>query len=354
METAQNDFAPETCHQRLLDTLEPALAYAPERDYQAWLQAVDARLRELLGPTPSVVPLNIRQEEATERDFYRETRFVFTSEPGADVPCHLLTPLNATEPLPLIICLQGHTSGMHISLGRPKSEGDERMIAEGDRDFALQAVREGYAALVMEQRCFGERRDARAGEARHVAPGCHHASMTALLLGRTMIGERVWDVRRAIDALAHFAEIDTHRIGCMGNSGGGTITWFAACVEPRLQIAMPSCYVCSFQHSLARIDHCADNYLPGILRWFDLGDLACLIAPRPLVVVAGQSDPIFPLEGVQQAFATIQQIYARAGAPENCRLVIGNGGHRFYAAQSWPVFNEFAAALRADPSASCL
>ena len=234
METAQNDFAPETCHQRLLDTLEPALAYAPERDYQAWLQAVDARLRELLGPTPSVVPLNIRQEEATERDFYRETRFVFTSEPGADVPCHLLTPLNATEPLPLIICLQGHTSGMHISLGRPKSEGDERMIAEGDRDFALQAVREGYAALVMEQRCFGERRDARAGEARHVAPGCHHASMTALLLGRTMIGERVWDVRRAIDALAHFAEIDTHRIGCMGNSGGGTITWFAACVEPRL------------------------------------------------------------------------------------------------------------------------
>jgi len=343
MEIVPNAFAPETCHQHLLDTVTPALAYTPERDYQGWRQSVEARLQELLGPTPAVVPLNIRQEEGVERDFYRETRFVFTSEPGADVPCYLLTPLDAGEPLPLVICLQGHTSGMHISMGMPKNEGDERMIASGDRDFALQAVQEGYAALVMEQRCFGERGDARATQVRHVKNGCHHASMVALLLGRTMVGERVWDVRRAIDALAHFPEIDTQRIGCMGNSGGGTITWFAACVEPRIRIAMPSCYVCSFRHSIAAIDHCADNYVPGILRWFDLGDLACLIAPRPLVVVAGRTDPIFPLEGVHQAFATIQQIYARAAAPDKCRLVVGEGGHRFYAAQSWPVFNELAA-----------
>ena len=112
---------------------------------------------------------------------------------------------------------------------------------------------------------------------------------------------------------------------------------------------MPACYVCSFQYSLAHIDHCADNYLPGFLRWFDLGDLACLIAPRPLVVVAGQTDPIFPIEGVKQAFAAIQQIYAHAGAPENCRLVIGEGGHQFYAAQSWPVFHDLASSLSAEP-----
>ena len=66
------------------------------------------------------------------------------------------------------------------------------------------------------------------------------------------------------------------------------------------------------------------------------------------IVVAGETDNIFPIEGVQQAFATIQQIYAHAGAPENCRLVIGDGGHRFYAAQSWPIFNAFASALRTE------
>ena len=217
------------------------------------------------------------------------------------------------------------------------------MVADGDRDFALQAVREGYAALVMEQRCFGERRDMRVDSARHYSNGCQHASMAALLLGRTMIGERVWDVSRAIDALAEFLELDLSKIGCMGNSGGGTITYFAACLEPRITIAMPSCYVCSFKRSIARIDHCGDNYIPGFLRWFDLADVACLIAPRPLVVVAGETDANFPLAGVREAYSGIEEIYQAAGAEANCRLVIGSGGHRFYAAQSWPEFRALAA-----------
>jgi cephalosporin-C deacetylase-like acetyl esterase len=231
---------------------------------------------------------------------------------------------------------------MHISLGRPKSDSDAQMVKEGDRDFAVQAVREGYAALVMEQRCFGERADSRTQDIRHNPSSCHHASMVALLLGRTMIGERAWDVSRAIDAISEFPEIDSSRIAVMGNSGGGTISYFAACLEPRIFITMPSCYVCSFRQSITQIDHCADNYIPGFLRWFDLDDIACLIAPRPLVVVAGATDPIFPLDGVRAAYDTIQQIYSRAGAAGNCRLVIGEGGHRYYAAQSWPVFRELS------------
>jgi dipeptidyl aminopeptidase/acylaminoacyl peptidase len=166
--------------------------------------------------------------------------------------------------------------------------------------------------------------------------------MVALLLGRTMIGERVWDVSRAIDALNCFPDVDTSRTGCMGNSGGGTITYFAACLEPRISIAMPSCYVCTFRDSIGRIDHCEDNYIPRALRYFEMGDLACLIAPRPLVVVAGRDDPIFPIAGVEEAFDTIRQIYAAAGAPDHCRLVIGDGGHRFYAAQAWRAFRDLA------------
>jgi fermentation-respiration switch protein FrsA (DUF1100 family) len=105
---------------------------------------------------------------------------------------------------------------------------------------------------------------------------------------------------------------------------------------------MPSCFVCALRHSIGRIDHCADNYLPSFLRWFELADVAGLIAPRPLVVVAGRADPIFPFAGVEEAYATIQAIYAAAGVPNNCRLVVGEGGHRFYAAESWPVFQELA------------
>lgn len=333
-----NTFAPETCHDHLLDAAPRRLAFTPQREFSTWKCEVEGKLRELLGLMPQPAPLDVRIEYSRDQANFRETRFVFTAEPHAEVPCHLVVPHAGQAPYPLIICLQGHSTGMHISLGRAQFPGDEECI-EGGRDFAIQAVQQGFAALVLEQRCFGERADQRPAEQRHLPGNCHHASMTALLLGRTMIGERVWDVSRAIDALAAFPEVDLTRIGCLGNSGGGTTTFFAACLEPRISAAMPSCYVCTFRDSIGHIDHCQDNYLPGILQYCEMGDLACLIAPRPLVVVAGREDPIFPLNGVEETFATIQAIYAAAGAPEQCRLVIGEGGHRFYPEQAWPAFH---------------
>ena len=88
METKSNQFAPETCHEHLLRTLEPALSYSSTRNYEQWRELLGARLRELVGPTPAVVPLNVECEPIIESDGCRETRFQFTSETGADVPCH--------------------------------------------------------------------------------------------------------------------------------------------------------------------------------------------------------------------------------------------------------------------------
>jgi dienelactone hydrolase len=338
-----SNFPPESCHAPLLDAAPRALAFEKWKNgnLAEWRQRLDAAFRGVLGKTPEPVPLAIRREWEEKRDGFREIRFVFAAEAGADVPCHLLLPRRGDAPFPVVICLQGHTTGMHISLGRAQSEADEEAV-RGGRDFGLQAVREGYAALVMEQRCFGERKDRRPPEHQGLKNRCHHASMVALLLGRTMVGERAWDVARAIDALETFPEIDATRIGCMGNSGGGTITFYAACVEPRIKVAMPSCSVCTMKDSSGSIDHCADNYLPGMLLHFDMGDLAGLIAPRPLIVVAGKDDPIFPIAGVRRNFETIQAIYAANGAASQCRLIVGGEGHRFYPEESWPVFRELS------------
>lgn len=333
---AETSFAPEDLHRRLLRSAEPSAAFRPDRDLKAWRVELAQRLEQVIGAMPAAVPLDVRVEWTRERDGYTETRFVFTAEPGADVPCHLLVPTPTEAPPPVMVCLQGHSPGMHVSLAR--TPDGEPTAVEGDRDFAMQAVAHGYAALTIEQRCFGERVDRRPPEARSLPGTCQHAAHVAMLLGRTMIGERVFDVRRALDALETFDGLDTSRIACMGNSGGGTITWYAACLEPRITAVMPSCSVCTYTDSIASLDHCCDNYLPGALQYFDMPDLAGLIAPRPLVVVAGRDDPIFPLDGMRRAFETIQAVYDAYGAADRCELVIGNGAHRFYAADAWPVF----------------
>ena len=44
-------------------------------------------------------------------------------------------------------------------------------------------------------------------------------------------GERMWDVSKAIDALAEFPKCDTDKIFITGNSGGGTMSFYAACYD---------------------------------------------------------------------------------------------------------------------------
>lgn len=331
-------LSPEACHYPLSVNTPRRLRFDPSADLRAWRQEAYATLTKLLGVMPARVPLDIRIEWEQDHVLFRETRFQFKSEANADVPAHLLIPNQANKLFPVIICLQGHTSGMHISLGRPKFPGDEESIAS-DRDYAIQAVKQGFAALVIEQRAFGERADSRPPEYHHgVDRPCFHATLAALLLGRTLLGERVWDVSRGIDALAHFPNLDLSKIATLGDSTGGAIAFYSACYDERITATMPAAYICTFRDTLAIHDHCEDHYLPGLLNEFELSDLAGLIAPRPLIAVHGRYDIAFPYSGTLEAFAEIEKIYAAFGAPEKCRLVTGEGVHRFFAELAWPVF----------------
>ena len=126
----------------------------------------------------------------------------------------------------------------------------------------------------------------------------------------------------------------------MGNSGGGTATYYAACMEERICLAMPSCAVCTYKDSIGAMHHCSCNYVPNIANYFDMGDLAGIIAPRKLIVVNGVEDKIFPKDGVNETYEVIKDMYRAAGAENNCAHVEGPEGHRFYADLSWPVLHQ--------------
>ena len=333
----------DLCHEIIMKNTKPTLAYDETKDFETWREQVREKLTELLGDMPKErCDLDIRVEWEKEHDTFYEKRILFCSEENVDIPCHLWVPKNVKLPCPVVICLQGHTTGMHISMGRAIYPPDAEHISGGDRDLAVQAINNGYAALTMELRGFGELKSKAQMEVFPKSEStCAHAAMTANLLGRTLIGERAWDISRAVDLLETMPEIiNAKKILLTGNSGGGTATYYAACIEPRITMALPSSSVCSYKHSIVWKRHCPCNYIPNIAKYLDMGDLACLIAPRPLVIVAGVYDDGFHIDGSREVAEVVQKIYERAGAADNFRFIEGPEGHRYYASLSWPVVHE--------------
>jgi predicted peptidase len=151
-----------------------------------------------------------------------------------------------------------------------------------------------------------------------------------------MIGWRVWDVMRTIDYIAERPELDRRRIGCMGISGGGTVTLFSTALEPRIGLAMVSGYLNTFRDSIGSLSHCIDNYVPGILNWAEMHDIAGLIAPRPLFVESGEKDNIFPIRASVESFREVKKVYDLFSAADRIEQEVFPDEHLFWGKRGIP------------------
>ncbi|MCZ7647201.1 MAG: hypothetical protein M5U26_18420 [Planctomycetota bacterium] len=333
---ARLSLSPSILHQRLMRELDLPLAYR-RGEVKAWQKKLRPKVSELVGMGAFAgkrAALKPRVLWRREHELGRIEKLAFVAEPHCDAVAYVCTPRAVKPPYPWFVCLQGHSTGMHNSIAVERDDETKPIEVAGDRDFGLGCLRRGIAALCLEQRAFGLRREqAQKKISQH---GCHDATMHALMLGRTLIGERVFDVDRGLDYLETRGDVDWNKVGVMGNSGGGTISVFAAALLPRLRFCMPSCYFCTFKDSIMSIYHCMDNYVPGLLQYAEMADVMGLFAPKPVVVVAGKTDGIFPVKAVRKAFADLKRIYKAAGAEDHCHLAVGPEGHRFYADLAWP------------------
>jgi dienelactone hydrolase len=313
--------------------------YAFERGWASdparWKLEFSEALVRLLGGFPEPeCELNPEFCDVTELDDHTRTRVTVETEPGVRMPCYLLMPKEpAGTRRPAVIAQHGHGRGKDDVAGVWASDEDRRRIAQDNYDYGLQLVKRGYCVLCPDARGFGERR-----EPEDIASGrqsCRQGALNALLLGKTILGLKVWDVARAIDYLQSLPEVDPERIGMVGLSMGGTITLFTSALEPRIKAAVVSGYFCTFADSIMAMEHCECNYVPGILRLGEMHDVAGLMAPTPLLVESGEKDEIFPFEAARLAFQKLSAIYQAAGAADRPEADFHPGGHRFSGAKAF-------------------
>ena len=328
------DYSPIELHKNLFEDIKPSLHWDGTTDISEHKDRCYAKLKELLGWDSFLEcedDLKIVKEDTVNG--CKHIHFTVQTEKGYYANCHFWIPTDAKDKLPICVGLQGHVSGAHLSLGMQRYDYDEVYLREQHSDFCVQAVNNGYIGLAIEQRSFGDN----AGKEKPGGTNCYHAAMQAILMGRTLIGERVWDVQQVMKAVKkHFSHLFTMEGSVLiGESGGGTATFYSACMLNDFSIYVPGVAVCTLKESIVDIEHCSCNYIPHMAKYFDMGDLAVLIAPKKLIVESATMDRWFPIEGAKKAYDEIERIYKAQNVHQNCVMVIGDGPHCTYPQAVW-------------------
>jgi dienelactone hydrolase len=249
-------------------------------------KAVIDNVWKMLGGPFERSPLNPRVTGIVERAGYRIEKVTFESRPRLYVTANLYLP-TAAGPHPAILGPLGH------SVNGKAWPSYQKLFSN--------LARKGYVVLAYDPFGQGERIEypgSRAGESA-IGPGGtsehEYAGRRLILLGANFGLFRAWDGIRGIDYLVSRTEVDPDRLGCCGQSGGGTLTQFLAALDNRIKVAVVSeGNTENLAHANVEPPGSADdaeqNIVPALSHGIDRADLLYAFAPKPLLVTVTLHD----------------------------------------------------------------
>ncbi|MBN2327610.1 MAG: acetylxylan esterase [Candidatus Omnitrophica bacterium] len=281
-----------------------AMKYAPGTPKEAllWQQEVRTRILSLLKMDDLIaIRTSIALEPAllkSERldDFTRQEWEIRStpSRKGRAIKIALTVPHGPKPPYPAVVSIHGHG-------GSRSSVYDSSGIYKG---FAEELAGKGYVTIA-----------------------CDGGQHRIYERGRTLMGERLWDLIRCVDFLHSLAYVDKGRIGCAGLSLGGEMAMWLGAMDQRIAAVVSAGFLTEMDQM--EQNHCMCWKFDGLRELVDFADIYSMIAPRPLQCQNGIQEPEtqFYVPLAKKAFREIQVIYKDFGILENAELDVHEGGH---------------------------
>ncbi len=288
---------------------------AQQLEYQRQKQRVFV---EQLGGFPERTPLNARVVGRAQRDGYRIEKILFESWPRHYVTGVLfLPPGHGPHPAVLVPC--GHSAN-----GKAQENYQRASIflaKAGLAAFCYDPIGQGERYQILDET--GKPRFGSTTEHTLVGVG-------SILLGTNTARYRIYDGMRALDYLVSRPDIDSRRIGCTGNSGGGTLTSYLMALDERIYCAAPSCYLTNFRRLIDTIgpQDAEQNIFAQIALGLDHPDYVLMRAPRPTLMCVATRD-YFDIGGAWETFREGKRWFTRMGYPERMELVETDMPHGF-------------------------
>jgi hypothetical protein len=248
----------------------------------------------------SALPFNVKVLSSTDETSYTRREIELDTTPGRRIRAIVTHPTDASGPVPAVVCIHGHGGNRTIVYDRSSVY----------RGFADVLASHGYATISTDV-------------------GQHEVYEA----GRSLMGERLWDVLRCADYVSTLENVDADRLGCAGLSLGGEMAMWLGAMDPRMSVTVSSGFLTTVKNM--QVGHCMCWDFPGFVENFDFCDIYSLIAPRALLCQIGAQETApggFPPALAYEAMADIQRAYAIGGFGHRARLEIHPEGHIFQTA----------------------
>ncbi len=293
-------------------TNESAAEFQTQASWEKVKEERRLELLDMLGlePLPPRTPLNAQITGVIDKAEYVIEKLAFESMPKVFATANLYLPKKRSSRVPAVIYVCGHAVS---------PQGSKVMY----QHHAITFAKHGYACLIIDP--------IQIAETFALHHGVHNLEMPDWYArGYTPAGVEVWNVIRALDYLETRPEVDKSRFGITGRSGGAAMSWFGAAVDSRLKVAVPvmgnSTYAANVAANTQR-GHC-DCMFPINTYQHDLMTQGALIAPRPLHMMHGKQDTLFPVPGYEEFDVRIGALYRAFGAGEKFKNTVVDTGHK--------------------------
>ena len=274
-----------------------------------------------LGEFPKKVPLGLKIEKTKQEDGYTRSLLSFSVEERERITAWLLVPrtLKPAAKWPAILAIHQHNG--EYQLGKSEPAG---LAGPTVNHYGLDLCRRGYVVLCPDLLCFEDRRVDKTDDVKLADRDYEHFEFTKRVLnGSCLQTKYLHDLSCCVDLLQSLAEVNGEKIGTIGHSLGGQealwITWY----DKRITCGVSSCGFGQIETILR--DHVLHNralYVPGMLSLGDLDLLLNDISPRPFMTTNGESDRLFPIDGVREIASKTKTRYSTLDADSSFQSLI--------------------------------
>ena len=292
-------------------------------EIEQYQQQLKKEFIQRIGGLPGPAPINAKITGMVEREGYRLEKVLLESQPKFYVTAGLFLPdpKKFPPPWPAVVVVCGHS--------------DNGKLQEGYQTGTALAALNGLAAMIVDPVAQGERAQLlnAAGKPAISGSTTEHTLLGsgAILIGWNTARWMIGDAMAAIDYLQSRDDIRADRIGCMGNSGGGTQTSYLMALDDRIYAAAPSCYITSFQRLLETIgpQDAEQNIFGQIALGMDHADYLMMRAPKPTLINCATKD-FFDIGGTWTSYRDAKRLFQRMDAGRNIELIEVDATHGWH------------------------